>query len=434
VRDINYPGNPPLNGRGEIVNQTNGSRGGGGHGGRGVMSNIASTNGTFSEYGCGGGGGINNNANNIIPTGGGTAGCSSAGTGSNWATWLTTTSNTMPSYTGTCFQSDGTTALPSCSGGQITSVQFNGTAVPTEGFGGGGAGTDPEGDLAGSGGSGVVVIRYVLSNVACPNSANSTDVAGPIACPYPITITAGASVHTEYNLSHGDETNGYVSFPGGADDTVTVTTTIANGIDTVTVTIDGNLATFRVSNAETALAGATYPMRYTIFSDSLTSTAFVLLRISDPSQATPVVIPVDPRATELDLSAVRIGGSQMTQVCFTPIDDNDTPGYSNIPSVDRTTNRTTETRTVTANIGRLRLQGSSANLQQAVRFIRVTKHPDDALLIPGTTPRRIAVNVSNGTVGGNGSCTFGNESIIELRPMLPEQTIRQGEVDLKNTP
>jgi hypothetical protein len=312
-------------------------------------------------------------------------------------------------------------------------VQFNGTAVPIEGFGGGGAGTDPEGDRAGSGGSGVVVIRYVVSNIACPNSANATDVAGPIACPYPITITAGASVHTSYNLSHGDTTNGFVSFPGGANDTVTVTTTIANGIDTVTVTVNGNLATFRLSNANTALAGATYPMRYTIFSDSLTSTAFVLLRITDPSQATPVVIPVDPRATELDLSAVRIGGSQMTQVCFTPIDDNDTPGYSNIPSVDRTTNRTTETRTVTANIGRLRLQGSSANLQQAVRFIRITKNSADDLLIPGTTPRRIAVNVSNGTVGGNGSCTFGNESVIELRPMVPAQTVRKGDVDLKTT-
>jgi hypothetical protein len=124
----------------------------------------------------------------------------------------------------------------------------------------------------------------------------------------------------------------------------------------------------------------------------------------------------------------------MTQVCFTPIDDNSTPGYSNIPSVDRISNRTTETRTVTANIGRLRLQGTSANLQEAVRFIRVTKHASDDLLIPGTVPRRIAVNVSNGTVGGNGSCTFGNESIIELRPMLPAQTVRQGDVELKNTP
>jgi hypothetical protein len=434
VRIIDYPGNPPANGRGQIVNQTGGSSGGGGHGGRGVMSNIASTNGTFAEYGCGGGGGLNNNANNIIPGGGGTPGCDTAGRGSNWATFLTTTNNSMPSFNGTCFQNDGTTALANCSNNRITSVQFDGTAVPTEGFGGGGAGTDPEGAQAGSGGSGVVVIRYVVSNIACPNSSNATNVAGPIACPYPITITAGAAVATQYNLSHGTADLGFVSFPGASTDTVTVTSTIGNGTDTVTATVSGNLASFAVSNANTALAGATYPLRYTIFSDSLTSTSFVLLRIVDPSQATPVIIPVDPRVTEIDLPALRIGGSQMTQVCFTPIDDNETSGYSNIPSVDRTTNRTTETRTVTAAIGRLRLQGTSANLQQAVQFIRVTKHASDDLLIPGSVPRRIRVNVSNGTVGGNGSCTFGNESIIELRPMLPEQTIRQGEVKLKNLP
>jgi hypothetical protein len=391
------------------------TRGAGGNGGRGVASNIASFTNVFAEYGCGGGGGINDNsaADFSGRNGGGLAGCPTAGRGSSWGSFLTTTVNRFRT---------------------IVSQQYNGTEVPTESFGGGGGGTDPEADRAGAGGSGVVIIRYVVSNIACPNSANATNVVGPIACPYPITITAGAAVATQYNLSHGTAALGFVSFPGASTDTVTVTSTIGNGIDTVTTTVNGNLASFAVSNANTALAGATYPLRYTIFSDSLTSTSFVLLRIVDPSQATPVIIPVDPRVTEIDLPALRIGGSQMTQVCFTPIDDNETSGYSNIPSVDRTTNRTTETRTVTAAIGRLRLQGTSANLQQAVQFIRVTKHASDDLLIPGSVPRRIRVNVSNGTVGGNGSCTFGNESIIELRPMLPEQTIRQGEVKLKNTP
>jgi hypothetical protein len=303
--------------------------------------------------------------------------------------------------------------------------------VPTEGFGGGGAGTDPEGDTAGSGGSGVVVIRYVVSNIACPNSSNSSNVTGPIACPYPITIYAGAAVATNYNLSYGDDTNGYVSFPGGSSDTVTVTTTIGNNIDTVAVTVSGNLASFAVSNVNTALAGATYPMRYTIYSGSSVSTSFVLLKIADPSQATPVVIPVDPQATYVDLSAVKIGGSQMTQVCFTPVVDNDTPGYANVPSVDRIFGRSTETRTVTASSGRLRLQGSSANLQTAVKYIRVTKNASDAVLLPGSKSRKITVNVSNQTVGGNGSCTFGNESIIELKPMVPRQTIRGGIVGLK---
>jgi hypothetical protein len=430
VRLIDYLGSDTAPGNGRLVSASGASRtsGGGGHGGRGVASNIASFAGTYSEYGCGGGGGVNNNSNNVVPSGGGTGGCSSAGNGSDFATFLTTRTNTMPAYNNTC---SGLNLGSDCASNRITSTQFNGTAVPTEGFGGGGGGTDPEGDIAGSGGSGIVVIRYVVSNIACPNSSNATNVTGPIACPYPITISAGAAVATQYNLSYGDATNGYVSFPGGSSDTVTVTSTIANGIDTVTATVNGNLVSFAVSNANTALAGATYPIRYTIFSGSSSSTSFVLLRIIDPSQATPVVIPVDPRATEVVLSAVRIGGSQMTQVCFTPVADRTTPGYGNLPSVDRLTERSTETKTLTASLGRMRLQGSSSNLQSAVQFIKVTKNSSDQLLLPGSASRRIAVNVSNGTVGGNGSCTFGNESVIELRPLDLFQNVRQGTVPLK---
>ena len=434
VRLIGYFGNGTLNGRGEVLTATGNDRssGGGGHGGRGVASDIASlTTGTYREYGCGGGGGLNNNSNNLIPGAGGTAGCSSAGTGSNFATFLTTRNNSMPAYTACSNLSLGN----DCVNDRITSTQFNGTAVPTESFGGGGGGTDPEGETAGSGGSGVVIIRYIVSSILCPNSSNNTDFTGPVACPYPITITAGAAASTRFDLSYGDATNGFVSFPGGTADTVTVTTTIANGIDTVTVTTGTDDSThrrkaFAVSNANTALAGATYPLRYTIFSGSSTSSDFILLRIVDPSQATPVVIPVDPRATFVDLSPVRIGGSQMTQVCYTPVDDNDTSGYGNIPTVETITARSTETYTVTTATGRIRLQGTSSNLQAAVGNIRVRKHPSDTYLLPSDTSRFIRINVSNGTVGGNGSCTFGNESTLELRPISIQQTIVKPQVTL----
>jgi hypothetical protein len=407
--------------------------GGGGHGGRGVKSDIASlTAGTYAEYGCGGGGGINNNSNNVVSGGGGDRGCSSAGNGSSWATFLTGTTNYMWANSNNCANTNPVLSSPNCVNGQITSVQFNGTTVPTESFGGGGGGTDPEGNLAGSGGSGVVIIRYIVSSINCPNSSNNTNLTGPIACPYPITITAGAAVSTNYNLSYGDATNGYVSFPGGTTDTATVGTTIANGIDTVTVTYsnNGRLASFAISNANTALAGATYPLRYTIFSGSNTSTDYVLLRIVDPSQATPVVIPVDPRATFVDLSPVKVGGSQMTQVCYTPVDDDDTDGYGNVPSVETITARNTESYTVTTRIGRLRFTGTSANLQAAVSNIRVRKHSSDKYLLPSDTSRFIRVNVSNGTVGGNGSCTFGNESTLELRSISIQQTIVKPQVTL----
>lgn len=428
-RTINSTGGTAGNGR--FVSGSIG--GGGGHGGRGLMSNIASLNGaTFVEYGCGGGGGINDNTNTTIADAGGLPGCDGAGRGSNWATWLTTTSNTAAAFNAATCTAVADSACNSTTQ-RITSVQFNGTTVPPESRGGGGGGTDPEGDQAGSGGSGVVVIRYIVSSINCPNSSNNTNLAGPIACPYPITITAGAAASTRYNLSYGDATNGYVSFPGGSADTVTVTTTIANGIDTVTVTADDathRIKSFAVSNANTLLAGATYPLRYTIFSGSSSSSDYILLRIVDPAQATPVVIPVDPRATTVDLSPVRIGGSQMTQVCYTPVDDNDNTGYGNIPTIETITARSTETYTITAALGRIRLQGTSTNLQAAVANIRVRKHPSDTYLLPSDKSRFIRINVSNGTVGGNGSCTFGNESILELKPLSIQQTVVKPQVTL----
>ena len=398
-RDTNYCGSAVAVGNGNTSTSTNCTKGAGGHGGRGVATNIASLNGsTFNEYGCGGGGGLNNNSNTNIPGLEGKAGCASAGTGSSWATFLTTTANTIYG---------------------ITSVQFNGTEIPTESFGGGGAGTDPEGEYAGSGGSGVVVIRYIVPNVNCPNTSNNTTVIGPIACPYPITITAGESTQIVYNLTYGDSVNGYISYPGTNTDTSTVNTSIGNGTDTVTSTAinSGRTFTFRVANSRTRLAGATYPIQYTIYSGASTSTSYVLLKIIDPDQHTPYKIPVDPRATFINLPIIRLGNPEDTQICFTPKADSTHGDYGNIPTVDRTNNSNTETRTVNATTGQLKLQGTNANLQNAMAFIRITKNSADRYLIPHKFSRFIDVNVSNTAVGGNGSCTFGTPTVIELVPI-----------------
>jgi hypothetical protein len=120
----------------------------------------------------------------------------------------------------------------------------------------------------------------------------------------------------------------------------------------------------------------------------------------------------------------------MTQVCYTPVDDNDNTGYGNIPTVETITARNTETYTITTALGRIRLQGTSANLQAAVANIRVRKHASDKYLLPSDKSRFIRINVSNGTVGGNGSCTFGNESVLELKPLSIQQTVVKPKVTL----
>lgn len=367
------------------------SAGAGGHGGRGVSTNIASFSGsTYSEYGCGGGGGLNDNSNMNQPNLQGKAGCSTAGNGSSYATY---------------YNDVGT--------------QFNGTEVPTESFGGGGGGTDPEGSNAGSGGSGVVVIRYIVPNVNCPNSTNNTAVAGPIACPYPITITAGAAVQIAYNLTYGDASNGYFSYPGANTDTATVNTTIGNGTDTITSTpVSGGLTfTFQVSNPNSLLVGATYPLQYTIYSGGQTSTSYVLLKVTDPNQHTPLRVPVDPRATFVRLPIIRLGNPDDTQVCFTPESDSVHNGYSNVPTATRTDNNSNETTVASSVAGQLILQGRTSALQAGMAYIQINKNAADRYLLPDVYSRFIDVNVSNTSVGGNGSCTFGTATVLELYPI-----------------
>jgi hypothetical protein len=304
-----------------------------------------------------------------------------------------------------------------CTSNQITSVQFNGTDVPTESFGGGGGGTDPEGDHAGSGGSGVVIIRYIVPNVNCPNSTNNSLVAGPIACPYPITITAGAAVAVSHDLTLGDSVNGYFSYPGASSDTVTINTTIGNGTDTVTSSINGNSVAFSVANRNSLLVGATYPIQYTIYSGGHTSTSYVLLTVNDPNQHTPVRVPVDPRDGSVKLPVIRLGNPDDTQICFTPETDTVHADYGNSPSIVRTDNNPNETTVATSRYGRLIIQGTNAALQAGMAYIQVVKNPLDARLIPHTASRFINVNVSNTAVGGNSSCTFGTATRLELAPI-----------------
>lgn len=103
----------------------------GGNGGNGISSSIS---GSTAYYGGGGGGGINDNSNTVVSNGGGTGGLGGGGNGSSMG-YFPSNSN------------------------------FNGTSGAAN-TGGGGGGTDPESLVAGSGGSGIVIIRYPGAPVA----------------------------------------------------------------------------------------------------------------------------------------------------------------------------------------------------------------------------------------------------------------------------
>ena len=101
----------------------------GGAGGIGVSSMIT---GSSVPYGGGGGGGVNANCGCNHPNGGGLGGSGGGGNGSSLG------------YGGGAY--------------------FNGTSGAAN-TGGGGGGTDPESTLAGNGGSGIVIVRYLASSV-----------------------------------------------------------------------------------------------------------------------------------------------------------------------------------------------------------------------------------------------------------------------------
>ncbi|MBL7815007.1 MAG: T9SS type A sorting domain-containing protein [Saprospiraceae bacterium] len=118
----------------------------GGAGGNGIASSIS---GTTTYYGGGGGGGINDNIQPVVTAnGGGAGGLGGGGNGSSM--------------------------------GWGSGAYFNGTSGATN-TGGGGGGTDPESTLAGNGGSGIVIIRYLGT---------------PIASGGTITQANGYTIHT----------------------------------------------------------------------------------------------------------------------------------------------------------------------------------------------------------------------------------------------
>ena len=124
----------------------------GGNGGAGASSTIT---GASVSYGGGGGGGVNANCGCDHPNSGGTGGAGGGGNGSSLG------------YGGGAY--------------------FNGTAGAAN-TGGGGGGTDPESTLAGNGGSGIVIVRYLASSV--PSNSGVPTISGTARTGSTLTTTS----------------------------------------------------------------------------------------------------------------------------------------------------------------------------------------------------------------------------------------------------
>lgn len=353
---------------------------GGGAGGSGYSTDIS---GSTVEYGCGGGGGINSNQNAVISNAGGPAGCASAGRGSSWGF------------------NNGTTN------------SANNATSGAAGRGGGGGGTDPEDVSGGSGGSGVVIVRYTIVDTNCPNDGNRTATA-PLACPTEITIVADGSSNSIRVMGSP------ISFTGaGATLTVRSAPRASPTSGNLSWSISGNNIVMTVP-AGSSLVGGTYPVVYRITQNNITSDSYVLVTVEDPEQLTPGTIPLDPRDGEIILPRIELGAAPNVRLCLTLATNTDglslaAPTSSGVTITNPTTNR-------------LVLVGTNANVEAAVNSISITALSGSSL-VPNGGSRNLEVNVSNTNNGGNGSCTFGTSSTIQLKA-LELSTAQHVNIDL----
>jgi len=371
------------------------SLGCGGHGGAGAQTDIANFTNTYVEYSCGGGGGINANSasNTVISGGGGNPGCSTAGKGSSVA-------NLNTNYTVT----STTTAANATSGAAS--------------FGGGGGGTDPEDTRGGAGGSGVVIIRYTVNDPDCPNNASRTRNQLPLACQASTTVVAGGAAMTVAAAIAP------ISYPNPNSTTTLALVTLVSAMN---LSIVSNAVVVSVTSTTSSLIGGTYPVTYSLTDgEGNYSENYILVTVSDPGQHSPVVIPVDPRVSTIDLPAIIVGTVESVLMCVVP--RNNSGGYSNQLTVTLTNGVTNGVTALTG--GGIRITGTNSEIASNASALRLTT--DSGVIVAGPNSRILDVNVSNSATGGNGTCNGGTRSEITLRPLEIEQTFKKNLVPLKN--
>ena len=157
-----------------------------------------------------------------------------------------------------------------------------------------------------------------------------------------------------------------------------------------------------------SLVGGTYPVVYRITQNGITSDSYVLVTVEDPGQLTPGTVPLDPRDDAIILPRIELGASPRVRLCLTLETNTDGLTLAAAATTDVTITNPTSDRLV--------LVGTNANVEIAVNNISINA-ASGATLVPSGTSRTLNVNVSNTNNGGNGSCTFGTSSTINLREL-----------------
>jgi hypothetical protein len=360
---------------------------GGGYGGAGIKSNIT---GEYVEYGCGGGGGINNNTGFVVPNGGGQGGCSGAGNGSSFGTFV----NNNGSFFAFGLGTDG-----------------------ADGTGGGGGGTDPEDMVAGNGGSGLVVIRYLIEDLHCPYDPNYQNTSGgPIACPAVLIVPADG---VGRSIGLGAPPISYT------DVSLYPLITFNSSLHGLDLSVSGETATVSAAS-DSPLIGGSYPIPYTITQNGNTSSSYLLVTITDTGTSVPISLPIDPRSTFVNLPTIPLGGDEekVTTVCLIANPDI-------YPTKETfTVNNTNPSVHVEAEPNGISLTGANGAVQAQIPNIRIEKSASDLFLLPNVSPRSITFNVLSPQNNGGSRCGAGAQHTIQIQPYGLSLTLNQPSIDL----
>jgi len=193
----------------------------GGAGGIGLSTLIT---GISTSYGGGGGGGVNANCGCDHPNSGGIGGAGGGGNGSSLG------------YGGGAY--------------------FNGTSGGAN-TGGGGGGTDPESTLAGNGGSGIVIVRYLASsaptNSARPTISGTARTGETLTASSPSSSWTGSPTSYSYQWSRSAASNGtYTDIGSATNNTYVLTDSEIDAFIKVSV-----IATNSVGASSAVLSAAT---------------------------------------------------------------------------------------------------------------------------------------------------------------------------------
>lgn len=262
-----------------------------------------------------------------------------------------------------------------------------------------------------------------VHNIAVGNLLDNISFTPNVACPFNKSIIAGRTatlnVFDDPALTDAEESI------AGADSTIANTISVTSGSGSVTRTnsnrsmqftapnsIGTSVVRFRVTNSfgDTADADATFNI------------------VSDLSHVAPAVIPVDPRATQVDLPQVDVVGSSVSKaiVCYVQTDSSGNAlGTANLNSQVRTPGSNTVS-TTSATSAELSINGSIADVESSSSSVRITSTTLNGRVLDTNTSKYIRIRTSGDDDVSTESCGNGTgasrQTVLELRPVQLETT------------